>query len=126
MKKRILIIEDNEKNRMLEKDLFETAGFEVLEAPDGASGIALAQKEKPDAIVLDIRLPGMPGPHVAKILRQEPGTRDIPIIFVTASLVGEWMGELRAIPNTMFLPKPFDTRTFVEEVSRFIQGGSHE
>jgi two-component system, cell cycle response regulator DivK len=125
MKKRVLIIEDNKKNMQLERDLLEVAGWEVLEALDGASGIALAQKEKPDVIVLDVRLPDIRGPEVAGRLREAPETRDIPIIFVTASVVGAGMEEIRAIPDTMFLTKPVNTRTFAEEVSRCIPGGSH-
>ncbi len=100
MSKKVLIVEDDEKNRSLERDLLEMAGFEVLEAKDGATGIVLAQAEKPDAIVMDVRLPKMPGTEAARILRQKPETCDIPIFFVTASLVGGWLEEIRAIPQT--------------------------
>jgi CheY-like chemotaxis protein len=109
----------------LEQDLLESGGFEVLVATDGASGIVLVHKEKPDAIVMDVRLPGMRGTEVARRLREEPESRDIPIIFVTASVVGEGMEEIRAIPNTMFLAKPINTRTFAQEVNRCVLGGSH-
>jgi CheY-like chemotaxis protein len=120
MKKRILIIEDNEKNRKLEKDLLEIAGFEVFEAMTGAGGIALAQKERPDAIVMDLRLPDMPGSLVAQRLRQEMATCDIPIIFVTASIIGDVRVKHAAIPNTTILTKPFDTQTFAQKISQCI------
>ena len=124
MKKKVLIIEDNEKNRMLEKDLLEIEGFEVLEAKDATSGIALAQKEKPDGILMDVRLPDMRGTQAAMKLRQDPEVCSIPIIFVTASVIGEGMEEIRAFPNTMFLTKPIDTRTFATEIRQYISGES--
>lgn len=122
MKKKILLVEDNENNRMLEKDLLEEAGFEVLEAADGASGIVLARKEKPDAIVLDARLPDMQGIHVARILRAGPETFDIPVIFVTASVVGKVMEEILAHPAELVVPKPIDTRTFAEKIKKYLEG----
>lgn len=124
MGKKALIIEDNEKNRMLEKDLLEIAGFEVLEATCGAGGLALVQKEKPDVILMDVRLPDMRGTQVVRVLREEPETRDIPIVYVTASVIGEAMNELRTFSNTMILTKPINTRTFVNEINRFIREGS--
>jgi two-component system, cell cycle response regulator DivK len=123
MKKRVLIIEDNEKNRRLEKDLLEIAGFEVLEAMTGAGGIALAQRERPDAIVMDLRLPDMRGDLVAQSLRQENETCDTPIIFVTASIIGDMSVKHAAIPNTTILTKPFDTQTFAQKISQFIDKG---
>lgn len=124
MGKKALIIEDNEKNRMLERDLLEIAGFEVLEATRGEGGIALVQKEKPDVILMDVRLPDMRGTQIVRELREGPETRDIPIVYVTASVMGEAMDELRIFPNTMILTKPINTRTFVNEINRFIREGS--
>ena len=126
MKKRVLIIEDHEKSRMLEKDLLEVAGFEVFESVDGASGIALAQKGKPDVIIMDLRLPDMPGIQAAMSLRQERETCDIPIVFVTAFLIGEAIQKIQDIPNAFFLTKPIDTRTFAKEIRQCIPGGLHE
>lgn len=125
MKQKVLIIEDNWKNRMLEKDLLEIGGFEVVEAISDAAGILLARKEKPDAIVMDMRLSDMRGTQAAERMRQESETRDIPIIFVTASVIGEWMEEIRAIPKAMLLTKPVDTRNFAREISLCIRGGPH-
>ena len=116
-----LVIDDNVKNLLLEKDLLEVAGFEVFEAEDALSGIAIAKREKPDVIVMDIRLPDMRGTEAAWILRQEAGTRDIPIVFVTASVLAEGREEIDAIPNSGFIGKPIDTHTFATEVRRFIK-----
>lgn len=120
MRKKVLVVDDNENNLLLEKDLLEVAGFEVLEAIDAISGIALARKEFPDIIVLDVRLPDLRGSEAAKILRQDPATRDIPIVFVTASVIGEGTEEIKAIANTGFISKPIDTRTFANDIIDFL------
>ena len=71
MKKRVLVVDDNGNNLRMEKDLLEVAGFEVFVAEDAASGIAIAKKERPDVIVMDVRLPDMRGSEAARILRQD-------------------------------------------------------
>ena len=121
MGSKALVIDDNVKNLLLEKDLLEVAGFEVFEAEDALSGIAIARRERPDVIVMDIRLPDMRGTEAARILRQEAGTRDIPIVFVTASVMAEGREEIDAIPNSGFIGKPIDTRIFAKEIRRYIQ-----
>ena len=121
MRKKALVVDDNENNLLLEKDLLEVAGFEVFEAENASSGIAIARKEKPDIIIMDVRLPDMRGPEAAKILRQDKETRDIPIVFVTASVMAEGMEEVRKIPNSGFIGKPINTRTFAKEIDQFIK-----
>lgn len=121
MKKRALVVDDNKDNLMLEKDLLEVAGFEVFEAENAADGIAIAKKEKPDIIILDIRLPDMRGSQAARILREDKETNGIPIIFVTASVMVGEKEEISAITNSGFIGKPIDTRTFAKEISQFIK-----
>ena len=121
MSKKILIVDDNENNLMLEKDLLEIAGFEVFEAGNATSGIAIAMKEVPDIIVMDVRLPDMRGSEAAKILRQNKNTNHIPIVFVTASVLSEEREAIQAIINSGFISKPIDTRTFAKEISQFIK-----
>jgi two-component system CheB/CheR fusion protein len=121
MRKKALVIDDNGNNLMLEKDLLEVAGFEVFVAENASSGIAIARKEKPDIIIMDIRLPDMRGTEAARILRQGKETRDIPIVFVTASVMVEGREELEDITNSGFIGKPINTRTFAKEISQFIK-----
>ncbi len=121
MRKRVLVIDDNSNNLMLEKDLMEVAGFEVFEAENASGGIAIARKEKPDIIIMDVRLPDMRGSDAAKILRKDKETRDIPIVFVTASVMGEGREEINGIPKSGFIGKPINTRTFAEEISQYIK-----
>ena len=122
MRKRALIVDDNGNNLMLEKDLLEVAGFEVFEAEDASSGIAIARKEKPDVIIMDVRLPDMRGSEAARILRQDKEMSDIPIVFVTASVMAEGKEEIKNITNSGFVGKPINTRTFAKEISQFIRG----
>ena len=121
MRKKALVVDDNGNNLMLEKDLLEVAGFEVFEAKNATDGIAIARKEKPDIIIMDVRLPDMRGTEAAGILRQDKETRDIPIVFVTASVMAEGKEELKTIPNSGFIGKPINTRTFVKQISEFIK-----
>jgi two-component system cell cycle response regulator DivK len=121
MKKKALVVDDNDKNLMLEKDLLEVAGFEIFEAETAADAIAIARKEKPDIILMDVRLPDMRGTAAARILRQDIQTRDIPIVFVTSSVMAEGIEEIKDIANSGFIGKPINTRTFVKEISQYIK-----
>ena len=121
MKKKVVIVDDDVKNLMLEKDILEVAGFEVFEAENATVGIAIARKEKPDIIIMDVRLPDMRGTEAARILRQDKETSDIPIVFVTASVMAGGMEEIRNITNSGFIGKPINTRTFAKEISQFIK-----
>ena len=116
-----LVVDDNGNNLMLEKDLLEVAGFEVFEAENAPDGIAIARREKPDIILMDVRLPDMRGTKAARILRLDQETRDIPIVFVTSSVMGEGIEEILDIADTGFISKPINTRTFVKEISQFIK-----
>jgi two-component system cell cycle response regulator DivK len=122
MKKKVLIVDDNGNNLLLEKDLLEVAGFEVFTAENAAGGIASARKEKPEVIIMDVRLPDMRGTEAARILRQDKATSDIPIIFVTASVMAEGRAEIDTITNSGFIGKPINTRTFAQEISKYIKG----
>ena len=121
MKKKVLVVDDNANNLMLEKDLLDVAGFDVFEAENAADAIAIARKEIPDIILMDVRLPDMRGTEAARILRQDKETSDIPIVFVTASVMAEDMEEIRNITNSGFIGKPINTRTFAKEISQFIK-----
>jgi two-component system, cell cycle response regulator DivK len=117
MANKALIIEDNEQNMILEADLLKIAGFEVLQAYDAITGIELAKKEKPDVIVMDVRLPNVPGTTAAQLLLANKETSSIPIVFVTASVIGKDMDEVRKIHRCTYISKPIDVRTFAKVVS---------
>jgi CheY-like chemotaxis protein len=119
--KKALVVDDNTNNLTLEKDLLEIAGFEVFTSENATDGIGIAQKEKPDVIVLDVRLPDMRGTEAASVLRQDKQTSDIPIVFVTASVMAGGIEEIKNITNSGFIGKPINTRTFAKEISQFIK-----
>lgn len=121
MRNRILVVDDNSNNLLLERDLLELAGFEVLEAMTALEGMDLAVRERPDLIIMDVRLPDMRGSEAAKLLRQRAETRGIPIVFVTASVMPEGRAEITSIPNSGFIGKPIDTRAFAAQIAGYLR-----
>ncbi|MGV8057490.1 MAG: response regulator [Smithellaceae bacterium] len=120
MKRTILLIEDNEQNRYLATFLLEKRDCVVVAAADGQLGIELAAKQKFDLILLDIQLPIMDGYHVAKALRDNPATRNIPIVAVTSyAMMGDREKALAAGCDG-YMEKPINPETFVAEIERFL------
>jgi len=120
MKKRVLLIEDNEQNRYLVTFLLEKHGFEVVSAADGRLGIELAAQQAFDLILLDIQLPGMDGYAVARELRADEGPRKTPIVAVTSyAMLGDREKTLAAGCDG-YLEKPINPETFATEISRYL------
>jgi two-component system cell cycle response regulator DivK len=116
MKRTILLIEDNEQNRYLTRFLLEGRDCVVVEAENGRLGIELASKQTFDLILLDIQLPIMDGYTVAKELRDNPATRNIPIVAVTSyAMMGDREKALAAGCDG-YLEKPINPETFVSEI----------
>lgn len=118
---RILVVEDNELNLKLLRDLFETQGFEVHEALTGPDGLRLAGSLTPDLIVLDIQLPDLDGLSVAKKLKADPATRAIPILALTAYAMRQ--DEEAALKSgcDAYVPKPIRTREFLARVKSMLE-----
>ena len=129
MNSRLLIIEDNEQNMYLMRFLLEKAGYTVEGAEDGRKGVELALRCRPEAILLDIQLPGMDGYAVAAALKREDELAGVPIIAVTSyAMVGD-RERVLAAGATGYIEKPIDPETFVVEIARFLPtagGSSHE
>ena len=120
MKRKILLIEDNEQNRYLVTFLLEKHGYEVLPAPDGEQGIELAQRALPHLILLDIQLPVMDGYAVARALRDNPVLGSIPIVAVTSyAMAGDREKSIAAGCNG-YIEKPINPESFVAEIERFL------
>jgi two-component system cell cycle response regulator DivK len=106
----ILIVEDNEKNRRLIKDVLEYHGYLVIEAPNGAEGARLAIERKPDLILMDIQMPVMDGMSAAKLIRSDPAMQGIRMIALTSfAMKGDRERFLEAGFDD-YLAKPVDTR----------------
>ncbi len=108
MSKTILIVDDNDSVRSVEKDLLEAHGYTVLEADTARDAIEKAIGNRVDLVIMDIRLPNKKrGIGAAKILRKNEKTSDVPIIFVTGYSEGKDAEEISGIPNHVYLMKPF-------------------
>jgi two-component system cell cycle response regulator DivK len=115
----VLIVDDNEKNRKLARDVLRAAGLRTLEAASGAEGIALAAEHLPDVILMDLRLPEMDGTEAARRLRDEPHTASIPVVALSSLPVqggGDW---LEAAGFAGWLEKPIRVSEFPEQVRRY-------
>ena len=116
----VLIVDDNEKNMRLARDVLRASGLETLEAANGAEGIAVACGRQPDVILMDIRLPDMDGTEAMSALKGDPRTAAIPIVALTSlAMKGdrEW---LLAQGFDGYLEKPIDVRAFPGQVRGFV------
>lgn len=112
----VLIVDDNEKNLRLARDVLRAAGFETCEATTGAEGIALATARLPDLILMDLRLPDMNGADAAQTLRAEPRTTQIPIVALSALPLENESDRLVAAGFSGCLEKPINVSAFPEQV----------
>jgi two-component system, OmpR family, alkaline phosphatase synthesis response regulator PhoP len=124
-----LIIDDEAPIRLLCRVNLEAEGIEVLEAPDGVTGLELARSEKPDAILLDVMMPGLDGWNVAEQLLSEEGTGAIPIIFLTAR--ADLRDRVRGmdVGGLDYITKPFnplELASLVREVVAAVERGDRE
>ncbi len=119
----ILLVEDNEDNRIIYSTVLRHTGYEVVEALDGVQAVALARQLHPDLILMDISIPEIDGWEATKILRHDPTTREIPIIALTAHALADDRERATAVGFTSYLAKPIEPRAVVAEVRRWIGGG---
>jgi two-component system cell cycle response regulator DivK len=116
----ILIVEDNDKNLKLMRDVLQFHGYRTAEATTAEEGIATAVRERPDLVLMDVRLPGMDGLAALTLLRADPRTASIPIVAVTASVMPDEQNAFRAAGFDGFLAKPIDIRAFPGQVEAYL------
>lgn len=122
--KRILLVDDEEDVREVARMSLEMmGGFEVLPASSGAEALERAERERPDAIVMDVMMPGMDGPTTFRALRDNPATRTIPVILLTAKVQPPDRAGLQALGVEGVLTKPFDPLTLAQEISDLLGWG---
>jgi two-component system cell cycle response regulator DivK len=120
MSEKILVVEDNEQNRVLMRQILTHHGYEVLEATDGLMGLEMARAHMPDLILLDIQMPVMNGFAVIREVRNSPELIKIKAIAVTSfAMKGDKEGALEAGFDE-YVAKPIDTRKFVELVKQVL------
>jgi two-component system cell cycle response regulator DivK len=120
MSKRILMIEDTEDNRQIVRDLLATTDYELIEAVDGAAGVAAAANEQPDLILMDIQLPIMDGYEATRRIKADPALRHIPIIAVTSYAMSGDEAKAIAAGCDGYFAKPFSPRRLLEKVREFL------
>ena len=116
----ILVVEDNEKNLKLVRDLLQFNGYRTLEADTGERGLALAVEHAPRLILMDIQLPDMDGVAALGVLRGDPRTAGIPVVALTAFAMKEDRERFLDAGFDGYLAKPIDVRAFPEQIRAFI------
>ena len=122
---RILVVEDNERNLKLVRDVLQYAGYEVIAARSGEQGVTLAREWTPDLVLMDLQLPTMNGTEALHILRADPLTRAIPVVAVTASAMNEDRERALRDGFDSYLEKPISVRTFPDLVRGFLRKKEH-
>jgi two-component system cell cycle response regulator DivK len=116
--KRLLLIEDNEFNRKIVRDLLARQPYDLLEAHDGEAGVAAARRDRPDVIVMDVQLPKLSGLDATRALRADPDTAKIPIIVVTSfALSGDDKKAMDAGASA-YLAKPYSPRQLLDTIRK--------
>lgn len=117
---RILVVEDNEKNRKLLRDLLTYHGYEIVEAENGLAGVQTAREQRPDLVIMDIQMPVLDGFGALKLLREQEATRAIKVIALTSfAMVGDQERIMQAGFDG-YLSKPIDTRALPVAVAKYL------
>jgi two-component system cell cycle response regulator DivK len=120
----ILVVEDNENNRTLVRDVLQATGYRVVEATTAEDGLRLAADQQPDLILMDIQLPGMSGIEALHRLRADPATRGIRVLAVTASAMTDDRRQIMAAGFDGYQPKPISVKGFLQTVRELLSSSS--
>jgi two-component system, cell cycle response regulator DivK len=119
----VLIVEDNDKNMKLVRDVLQAKGYATIEAVNGEDGVRLARERNPDLVLMDIRLPGISGIEALAALRADPKTSSIPVVALTASVTPTDRTHITQAGFDAFLAKPMVLRELVETVKCLVESG---
>ena len=119
----ILVVEDNERNLKLLRDVLEYAGYDVRVARTAEEGITLAVSEPPDLVLMDLQLPGIDGMEALRRLRESPRTADIPVVAVTAQAMKQDRERALNAGFNGYIEKPISVRAFPDQIRGFLSGG---
>jgi two-component system cell cycle response regulator DivK len=120
MSNRILVVEDQEDNRRIVRDLLTTTDYEVTEAENGEEALAAVAKQRPDLILMDIQLPVMDGYEATRRIKADPALRAIPIIAVTSYALSGDEEKARAAGCDDFVPKPYSPRQLLAKIRKYL------
>lgn len=119
----ILVVEDNERNMKLLRDVLQASGYRTLEASTAGQALALAVEHRPALVLMDIRLPDMDGVEVLRRLRMDPRTASIPVLAVTAQAMKGDRERFMQEGFDGYLSKPVDVDELLQAVGRYREGG---
>ena len=120
MGKTILVVEDHDDNRRIVRDLLSANGYEVIEAHTGLEGVSVAQKHRPDLILMDIQLPGIDGYEATHRIKSIPDLKAIPIVAVTSYALSGDDKKAFAAGCDDYVTKPFSPRVLLKKVNSFL------
>lgn len=120
MSKKILVVEDQEDNRQILRDLLASAGFVMVEAENGEAGVKAAATEKPDLILMDIQLPVMDGYEATRRIKADPALKSIPVIVVTSYALSGDEEKARAAGCEGYVTKPYSPRQLLAKVREYL------
>jgi two-component system cell cycle response regulator DivK len=120
MTKRILVVEDQEDNRRIVRDLLTSVGFELIEATTGEEGVRQAHQQRPDLILMDIQMPVMDGYEATRQIKAIPELRETPIVVVTSYAMSGDEAKARAAGADAYIAKPFSPRDLLALIKKFV------
>ena len=120
MAKRILVVEDQEDNRQILRDLLNSAGFEMVEAEDGQQALVAAAEHRPDLILMDIQLPILDGYEATRRIKANPELKAIPIIVVTSYALSGDEGKAREAGCDAYVTKPYSPRQLLAKIREYL------
>ena len=120
MSRRILVVEDQEDNRQILRDLLSSVGYELIEAEDGEQGLAAAAAHRPDLILMDIQMPVLDGYETTRRIKADPALRGIPVIAVTSYALSGDEGKARAAGCDDYVTKPYSPRALLAKVREYL------
>jgi two-component system cell cycle response regulator DivK len=120
MKKCILVVEDQEDNRQILRDLLTSGGFDMIEAENGADAIAAAEANRPDLILMDIQLPILDGYEATRRIKANPDLKSIPIIVVTSYALSGDEDKARRAGCDDYVAKPFSPRELLAKIKSYV------
>ena len=118
----VLIVEDNDKNMKLARDVLQAKGYRTLEAVTGEEGVKLALEKRPDLVLMDIQLPGINGIEAFRQIRADAATARIPVVALTASVTPTDRSAISAAGFDAFVSKPISLKEFLDTVKRLLDG----
>ena len=121
MSKTILVVEDQEDNRQILRDLLGSAGFRMIEAHDGEQALTVARSERPNLILMDIQLPILDGYEATRSIKRDPELKHIPVIAVTSYALSGDEERARAAGCDGYVAKPYSTRPLLAKIGQFLE-----